>query len=64
MLLPMVWSTVHWEVVEKLILESIVASNAMLAMSSLVVPPEHVEMMETGVEMSMCVSRKVILVNH
>jgi len=59
--LPMVLLTVYWEVVESLILENIVASHVMLAMSSLVVPPEHVGMMEAGVDMSICVSRKVII---
>jgi len=51
---------VYWEVVENLILENSAASHVMLAMSSLVVPPEHVEMMEAGVDMSVCASRKVI----
>ena len=60
MLLPMVWLTVYWEVVENLILENIAASHVILAMSSLVVPPEHVGMMEAGVDTSICVSRKVI----
>ena len=56
MLLLMVLLTVYWEVVENLTLENIAASHVMLAMSSLVVPPEHVGMIEAGVDTSMCVN--------